>query len=151
MMMLRRFPRAAAFPVLHREMSRLFDSVAAELPRARGGEKGSEWVPAVDTVETPEALVVRLELPGIDPATIDISVEDGVLDVSARREEERPQERSGWTRYERVTGAFRRRLELPMPVEVDRIEAESRHGVLTVTLPKKAESLPRKISVRSRP
>ena len=46
---------------------------------------------------------------------------------------------------------FRRKLELPAPVEVDRIEAESRHGVLTVTLPKKAEVLPRKIAVKTRP
>jgi HSP20 family protein len=124
-----------------------FDSLFEDFwgtPATRG------WVPALDFAETPEAYVVHVELPGVDPKEVDISIEDGRLEISGEKTAEQSEEKQGWFRVERSHGSFRRAVELPGAVDAGKVKAEARNGVLTVTLPKHEESKARKIPVNTR-
>ena len=96
------------------------------------------WMPAVDIIEKPEALVVTAELPGIAAKDVDVSVDDGILTISGEKEEEKKEgaEDSDYYLFERRYGSFRRSFTLPNAVDVDKISAEFDNGLLKVTLPK---------------
>ena len=106
-----------------------------------------DWVPVLDFAETPDAYVVHVEVPGVDPKDVEISIEDGRLEISGEKSAEQSEENQGWFRVERSQGAFRRAVELPGAVDTGKVKAEARNGVLTITLPKHAEAKARKISV----
>lgn len=101
---------------------------------------------AMDLYQSGERFVAHIDLPGIDPASIDIDVEDRTLTVRAER---RPEEVSDakWLSRERPTGTFARQLALGRGLALDRIEADYRDGVLTLSIPVAEEAKPRKISV----
>ena len=105
------------------------------------------WVPALDFAETPEAYVVHAELPGVDPQGVEISIEDGRLEISGEKSAEQGEAKQGWFRVERNHGSFRRTVELPGAVDTGKVKAEAKNGVLTITLPKHEEAKARKISV----
>lgn len=132
---------------LQREVSRLFSGLIGDEVSQSGRRSG--WVPAMDVVETPEAVIVTAEVPGIEPDTLDISVNGDYLELRGEKPDESLPEKTSWYRFERAVGSFRRTLYLPMPVDADRIEAQETHGLLTIRLPKKPEVLPRKISVKA--
>ena len=112
-----------------------------------GARANRGWVPALDFAETPDAYVVHVEVPGVDPKEIEISIEDGRLEITGEKAAEQNEEKQGWFRVERSHGSFRRALELPGAVDTGKVKAESRNGVLTITLPKREEAKARKISV----
>ena len=105
------------------------------------------WAPALDIAETDDAYFVTAELPGVDPTTVELSLEDGVLEVKGEKAIQKP-EGTSWHRTERRAGEFARQIRLPNHVDAESIEAESKHGLLVVKLPKRAEAKPRKIDVR---
>jgi len=105
------------------------------------------YVPVLDFAETPEAYVVHVELPGVDPKDVEISIEDGRLEIAGEKSAEQSEEKQGWFRVERSHGSFRRALELPGAVDTGKVKAEARNGVLTITLPKHEEAKAKKISV----
>lgn len=127
------------------EMNRLFDSTFGDLSRAPGLFGG--WSPAVDLYEDKDNLTVRIEVPGMTKESIDISLHEGVLTVSGERKEVERPEASEAYRSERFYGRFQRTIELPKPVESDRVAANYKDGILTITLPKTAEAKPRQIEV----
>jgi HSP20 family protein len=105
-------------------------------------------VPAVDIHEEPERYVISADVPGVDPNAIEVSMENGVLTISGARRSERSEERaSGARRVERLYGNFYRRFALPDTADADNVEARSVNGVLEVTIPKKAQPQPKKITV----
>lgn len=112
------------------------------------------WMPAVDIVERPDALVVTAELPGLMAKEVDVSVDDGVLTISGEKEEEKKEgaEDSQYYVFERRYGSFRRSFTLPNAVDVDKISAEFDNGLLTVVLPKteNVKARGKKISVSTR-
>lgn len=112
------------------------------------------WMPAVDIVEKPEALIVTAELPGINAKEVDVSVDDGVLTISGEKEEEKKEgaEDSQYYLFERSYGSFRRSFTLPNAVDVDKISAEFDNGLLKVTLPKteNVKAKGKKISVSTK-
>lgn len=111
-----------------------------------GGTKTPGWTPSVDVLETPDAFVVRADLPGVDPSTIEVHLDHtGALSLQG----ERPpvEDGSEAVRQERAHGTFLRRFQVPDTVDADRIEASGQHGVLTVRIPKKAPTAPRRIEV----
>ena len=112
-----------------------------------GAQANRGWVPALDFAETPDAYVVHVEVPGVDPKEIEISIEDGRLEITGEKVAEQNEEKQGWFRVERSHGSFRRALELPGAVDTGKVKAESRNGVLTITLPKREEAKARRISV----
>jgi len=105
------------------------------------------FVPALDFAETPDTYVVHVEVPGVDPKEVSISIEDGRLEIAGEKSAEQSEEKQGWFRVERSHGSFRRAVELPGAVDTGKVKAEARNGVLTIVLPKHEESKAKKIAV----
>ncbi len=108
---------------------------------------GAALVPALDFVETPDSYITHVELPGIAPEAIAVSIHDGVLEISGEKTAAVEQESDNWRRVERNYGAFSRTVSLPGEVVADKVTAQSRHGVLTITLPKAESQKPHKINI----
>lgn len=110
------------------------------------GPEAAGWTPPVDLYETADAFVVTAELPGLARDDIDIRVQDGQITLQGtRRTPDVPCER--YHRVERGHGGFFRRFALSPAIEVGRITADLKDGVLTVTIPKAAADTPRRIDV----
>jgi HSP20 family protein len=122
------------------EMNRLFDEMFGGLSSSRrsGGQQrgqgGAEWAPAIDVVQKDDDLVVRAELPGARPEDVEITVHQGVLTISGKREEQSEEERGGYLVRERRSRSFRRSLQLPERVDEDSIRARFENGVLEVSI-----------------
>jgi HSP20 family protein len=127
---------------LQDEMNRVFDD---RLYRA--GESVG-WTPPCDVYEDEEGVSLRFELAGVDPKDVDVRFENGVLTVKGERKLEREDKRENYHRIERSYGTFTRSFALPGSVDAEKIRAESKNGVLTIVLPKKAEAKPRAIQVK---
>jgi HSP20 family protein len=121
------------------EMNRLFGEMFGGPARRQGtGQEQQQvtgWAPAIDVVQRDEDLVVRAEIPGARPEDVDITVQDGVLTISGKLEEEREEERQGYLVRERRSGTFRRSLQLPQNVDEDQINARFENGILEVAIP----------------
>jgi HSP20 family protein len=92
-------------------------------------------------------LKIRAEIPGVPTDAIDIAVEDGVLTLSGTRSFQMIDEDEGYYRRELAEGTFKRTLFLPESADIDAIEAKSTDGILEITIPTKAEALPKKVTV----
>ncbi len=104
------------------------------------------WTPPVDLYETTDRYVLIAELPGLTRDDIDIQVQDGTVTLQGRRRSAAvPCEQ--YHRVERGHGAFRRRFSVPVPIDTRGVSADLKEGILTVTLPKSAEAMPRRIEV----
>jgi HSP20 family protein len=112
------------------------------------GSFGTTFGPALpmDTVRRDGELVLRFDVPGVDPEKIDVTVDRGVLTVSATREETRSEGESHVVR-ERLHGSFTRRVRLSENLDADAIEATNHDGVLEIKIPVREEAKPRKIEV----
>lgn len=128
-------------------MNRLFETalIGTEFDGADSGI--GTWRPVSDVCETADSVIVSCELPGIDRDQIDIKLSGGVLTVSGERKVDKGSEREQYHRIERAYGPFVRDFTLPASVDAERISASYQNGVLAVTLPKRPESRPRRISV----
>ena len=100
----------------------------------------------MDLYRTGEQFVAKIDLPGVDPSTIDVDVEDRTLTIRAERREQ-ADDGVQWLSHERPAGTFARQMTLGYGVALDRIEADYSDGVLTLTIPVAEEAKPRKISV----
>ena len=110
------------------------------------------FVPSLDVVERADAYVVSAELPGVDPATVDVSFENNTLTLSGTKQPSVvAQEKDELRVYtaERLSGAFERAVRLPEYVEGDKIEATYTHGVLTIIVPKAQAARARKVEVKA--
>jgi HSP20 family protein len=109
--------------------------------------EGGTWAPAVDIYETDEAYAVEADLPGIDPKNIDVSVEDGVLNLRGERKLEKEVKEENYHRVERAYGMFSRSIRLPADVDAENVKASYDNGLLKITVPKTAEAKPKSIPV----
>lgn len=124
-----------------------FDNV--EFPGLfRSEETG--WVPALDVRETDTGVTVRVDVPGVDPEAIRVSVEGNVLSLEGERSEEKEETEGRTFWVERFSGSFKRRVKLPAQVDQKSIKAAYKKGVLEITCSYKPESLPRKIEVQTK-
>jgi HSP20 family protein len=108
---------------------------------------GSTWTPLVDVYEDSETITLKVELPEVDANDVDIQIEGNALTLRGERKLEGAEKREGYHRIERNYGSFGRTFTLPSTVEVGDITAQSRDGVLRISLPKKAETKSRQIKV----
>ena len=133
---------------LQREMNSLFDDFFGRdlLPEPFRGMGG--WRPALDLSETENAVVVKVELPGIEPKQVDVSLVGNVLRVSGEKKAEKEEKTRSFHRVERSYGAFERSVALPCDVNADKVDARFKDGVLTVELPKVAEAKGRSFKVK---
>jgi HSP20 family protein len=120
---------------LQDELDRLFESPL------------TGWAPALDVHEDKDSFVVRTELPGLKREDIEVSLHDGALVISGERKVEKLEAGVEVHRQERYYGKFERALTLPTPVAADKIKAQYKDGVLTVTLPKVEEAKPKQIDI----
>lgn len=103
---------------------------------------------AADVVETREAIVVRMDLPGFDPKALDVKVEKDLLTIRGERREEERKEGETYHRAELRYGSFARSFALPVAVDGQKAQARYENGVLEVRLPKREEAKPRSIEVK---
>ncbi len=132
---------------LRHEMDRLLTGLRSQLPEVPWGWTGRSQ-PAVNLWEEDDCLVAELEVPGVKPDEVDLSVVGGELSLKIERAEP-PYEEITYHRRERPAGSFTRVLRLPCEVDAGRVAAEMRDGVLTIRLPKAEAARPRKIRVSS--
>jgi HSP20 family protein len=125
---------------LQREMNRLFSSV--------GGQRAPQDYPAVNIWEKDGKAVVTAELPGINPEKMDITVSGEILTVSGTEEKEPFPEGQIYVRQERGLGNFKRSIQLPFQVDARAVEAKYDKGILTITLPRIKDDLPKKIKIQ---
>jgi HSP20 family protein len=130
---------------LRDEIDRLFEGPLAEL--ARGSRLLSGWTPELDIFEDKDNLIVKAELPGMKREDIQVSLHDGSLSISGERKTESKHEDAEVYRAERFVGRFQRTVTLPTPVAGDKVKADYKDGILTVTLPKTEEAKPKQIEV----
>jgi HSP20 family protein len=130
---------------LQDDINRLFSGLST-------GDSSSvtaDWVPSVDINEFEEKFQLYIDLPGVEPKDVDITLENGVLTISGERfmQAEKAEENVVRRRTERGSGRFYRRFILPESVDAEKVKATGRNGVLEILIPKQAKALPRKIEV----
>lgn len=131
---------------LRREMGRMFEGLSSA--EESSNIATSDWVPAVDIQETEKDFLIHADIPGVDPDEIDVHMEDGMLTIKGERKSESKEERKGYKRVERMRGSFYRRFSLPDTANADGISANSKNGVLEISIPKQEKAQPRKIPVK---
>ncbi|MCL4226248.1 MAG: Hsp20/alpha crystallin family protein [Myxococcales bacterium] len=104
--------------------------------------------PGFEVKETADQFVVRADLPGVEEKDVDVSLHNGVLSISGSRASEQRKEGEAYYVYERQYGSFSRSFSLPDTADGEKVEANLTSGVLTVTIGKRAEAKPRKITLR---
>lgn len=134
-------PELEDFPsglrVFQDSLSRLFSEPGNARP----------WTPAVDILENENELVLKADLPEVDPKNVGIQIENGTLTLKGERKFQEQRNGRGYHRIERAYGSFVRAFSLPDTVEAEKVKADYKNGVLTVTLPKKEIAKPRTVNV----
>lgn len=128
---------------LQSEMNRLFEVYYPNRVRQ------APSYPALNVWANDEGLKVTAEVPGVSPDDIDISVVGDMLTLSGTRKNDELDENARYHRQERGYGDFTRSLQLPFPVDVNKVEATFHNGLLMVAMPRAEEDKPRKITVKS--
>lgn len=136
--------RYEPFRGLRREFDRLFDDFNRDFDMEN---TTAMWMPRLDLSETDDSFVMRVDLPGLKPEDVEITLQDDQLVVRGERERSTSESRENYHRAERSYGSFFRALTLPRNADRERIEADFENGVLTIAMPKTAESQPRRIEV----
>ena len=122
------------------EMDRLWDTFFEGKPRRRKAGEDGEWFSSLDVSETKNDLVVKAELPGLEPKDIDISLSEGVLTIKGEKKQEKEEKEENYHLIERSYGTFTRSVQLPKEVKHDKISASYKNGILKVVLPKSEEA-----------
>lgn len=121
-----------------RDFDRLFEAT---------GEPQNRWMPRVDVFDKDNDLVVRTEVAGVDPESIEVTVEGGALTIKGGRSFESEENTESYHRKEIFEGTFERTILLPEGVDPEAITAGSKDGILEISVPKRPEILPRKVTV----
>lgn len=127
----------------------VFNEVLPGLLDTEEGFFGGELNPSVDLSETDKSVELRMDLPGVSAKEIEIELNNNVLTVKGKREEEREEKGRTFHRVERRIGSFCRSFALPCAVTESEAVADFHDGVLTITLPKSTEAMTKKIKVKT--
>jgi HSP20 family protein len=136
----------AATPVfsIRREIDRLFDDAFG----GAASRNGAAWAPPVDVRESQRELALTVEVPGVTPDQIEVTIDNGILTVRGEKREERQEGDEGqYHMLERTHGSFARSFQLPKHLDESKIEAKHEHGLLTIRIPKAALPQPKKIAI----
>jgi HSP20 family protein len=141
---LTRFEPFSVAGTLQDQINRVFNDVLG-----RSGEESNltTWAPAVDIFEIEHELVVKADLPDIDPKDLDIRVENNILTIRGERKFEKKVDQDNYLRVERAYGSFARSFTLANTVNSEAIKADYQNGVLTLSIPKREEAKPKQIKV----
>ncbi|MGB0751689.1 MAG: Hsp20/alpha crystallin family protein [Gammaproteobacteria bacterium] len=132
----------------HRDVNRLFTTASARRATEDGSAAAtSQWTPAVDIQEESDKFVIHADIPGVDPKDIEITLDRGVLSIAGLRKAAADNETCAYARLERSYGSFYRRFTLPDVADAENVEASGNNGVLEITIPKRTQAQPKRISV----
>ena len=129
---------------LRREMDRLWERFFGERPVEW---LGGEWVPPLDVSETKNDLIVKAELPGIDPKEVEVTIANGVLTIKGEKKQEKEEKGENYHLMERSYGAFSRSIRLPSDVDEGKIKATYKDGILKVVLPKSEKAKEKTVKI----
>ena len=132
---------------LNRGLNRMFDEQRLASPYV--DESDTNWAPQVDLAESEEAFHLVVDIPGVNPDDIEISLNNGILTIRGERNTRQEVNKKSFTRMERHRGTFLRQFNLPESVDADTVKAKSAHGVLQVTIPKSVPARPITVSVEA--
>src|SRR5216110_389538 len=141
---LNRWEPSRGTTTLQEQFNRVFGDM---LERAGDESNLTPWAPAVDIFETEHELVVKADLPDVNPQDLDIRVENNILTIRGERKFEKKVNEENYVRVERSDGSFARSFTLANTVNPDAIKAEYQNGVLTLSIPKREEAKPKQIKV----
>jgi HSP20 family protein len=128
--------------------SRLFDDFFTDFPfTSYFPEQKENWIPSVDVLEKDGNLILRAELPGMSEQQIDLKLEGNTLTLKGERKMDKEDKKNNYHRVESFYGSFTRSFRLPETVNLEKISADYKNGVLTVTIPQRPEVRPREIPV----
>jgi HSP20 family protein len=129
-----------------KEFDRLFRE--AFTPGFGEGELSTRtWAPPVDIFENENNIVLKAELPGVEPKDVEIRVEDNTLYLKGERKFEKETKEENYHRIERSYGSFARSFSLPNSIDAEKVGADYKDGLLTLTLPKREEAKPKTIKI----
>ncbi len=131
---------------LRREMDRLWEDFFGR--RDILAEEAT-WVPAIDVSEDKENVLVRAELPGLEPKDVEISLSGDLLTIKGEKRQREEKKEENFHRIETRWGRFSRAVRIPVPVEAEKAEAKFENGVLTIRMPKKEEVKPKQIEIKA--
>ena len=134
---------------IQNELNRLFGRTYAGGEAGATGTAGSAWVPPLDVFEMQEKFVLNVELPGIDPDSVELSVEDSTLIIRGERAFYTDVPEESFHRVERRYGPFARSVALPATANAEKIQATFDKGVLTIEVPKAEEAKPKRITIKA--
>lgn len=130
---------------LQRDVGELFQRTGPQ----SGTRQSTGLVPPIDAYRTDEDLVVRVELPGMAPDDVDVSVDDGMLTLAGERRMDADVPEDAWLRRERPTGAFQRSFSLPEGTDPQKITASFDNGILELHIPHPPERRPHRVDIDS--
>jgi HSP20 family protein len=148
MFVIRQHP-GVRYPGTRSDIGQVFERFFGNEERARSGVAASQWAPRVDIREEESRFVIFADIPGVDPAQIEVHMDKGVLSLKGERKGDAEGSEGKFSRAERSLGAFHRRFTLPDNADADGIVATGKYGVLEISIPKKAESTPRRITINA--
>ncbi len=133
---------------LRREMDRLWEDFFG--PGRRALQPLAEaWMPAIDVSESGDKVTIKAEVPGMESKDIEISMVGDILTIKGEKKAEIEEKGESYHIVERSYGSFIRSIRMPAPVDPDKIEANYKNGVLTVTCPKREEVKPKAIEIKT--
>jgi HSP20 family protein len=128
-------------------IDRFFEDLFEDFPLSSFPETRGRWNPAVDILEKDGNLVLRAEIPGVTEKQIELKIEGDTLILKGERKMDSDDKKENYHRIESFYGSFTRTFRLPETVDPDKISADYKDGILTVTIPHKPEVKPRSITV----
>ena len=132
---------------LRRDIDRLFDRMWDDFGMPLSTKVERE-LPSIDLSETEDSLIIRAEVPGIDPKDMEISLTDNILTIKGEMTQEDTEEKGDYHRMERQYGYFSRSLELPCKIVVEDVRATYKKGVLSIVMPKCEQPSTREIRIK---
>lgn len=130
------------------EMDRLWDTFLFGRPQEIEFQEKEEWQPAIDVTETKKEIIVRVEIPGMNPEEIDITLSGRTLTTKGEKKQGEKEKEENYHVIERSIGSFTRSITLSKEVESDKISASYKDGVLKVTLPKSNDAKKKQIKIK---
>jgi HSP20 family protein len=132
--------------ILQERMNRVFED-AGRGWRSEEPSATTSWSPAVDIFETEGEIIVKAELPGVDKKDISLNIEKNVLTLKGERRFEKETKQENYHRIERSYGSFSRSFSIPNLVDEERIRADYKDGILSISLPKREQVKPKQIPI----
>jgi HSP20 family protein len=134
-------------PIVHNILANDWQRVSGALFDGEKVARNEQFTPRVDIRSEASQYVIDVELPGVDPVTVELTVEQGILQLKGERVTPTPADGVSVTRAERLSGSFFRRFNLPEDANIEAVAATEKWGVLTIAVPRKQKDAPKKIVI----